>query len=154
MNSIPAADINALKLPGLFAGKAARMEHEAQQARLHAVGRSALEAEANAFRQLDRARMLQTEAPRVADRLIEKEHPGLVAGMQPLMTDSKLIRQAEERLAERAAQAVRLKQVERVFGEIKEHGNGRLLKTFGYGDDGSRWKALPEPIKALVDEVN
>ena len=44
--------------------------------------------------------------------------------------------------------------MERVFGEIKGHADGRLTKAFGYGDDGSRWKALPEPVRALVDKVN
>jgi len=52
------------------------------------------------------------------------------------------------------AQAATLQQVERVFGAIKEHADGRLLKSFGYGDDGSRWKALPQPVRVLVDEVN
>lgn len=147
-------DIQALKPPGLFAGKAVRAEHEARLARLHAVGRHALEAEAHANQQLAQAHTLQTEAPRITDGLIEKAQPGLVARMQPLMADSKLVQQAEGRLAERAAHAATLQQVERVFGEIKEHANGRLLKSFGYGDDGSRWKALPEPVRALVDRVN
>ncbi len=147
-------DIQALKPPGLFAGKGARVEHEARLARLHAVGRHAREAEANATRQLDQARLLQTEAPGIADGLIEIAQPGLVARMQPLTADSKLVQQAEERLAERAAHAATLQQVERVFGEIEKHANGRLLKSFGYGDDGSRWKSLPEPVRALVEGVN
>lgn len=147
-------DLQALKPPGLFAGKAARVEHEARLARLHAVGRHALEAEANAIRQLARAHTLQTGAPRMADGLIEKEQPGLVVRMQPLMADPKLVQQAEERLAERTAHAAALQQVERVFGEIERHANGRLLKSFGYGDDGSRWKGLPEQVRALVDRVN
>lgn len=147
-------DLQALKPLGLFAGKAARAEHEARLARLHAVGRHALEAEARANQQLAQAHTLQTEAPRIADGLIEKAQPGLVARMQPLMADSRLVQQAEGRLAERAAHAATLQQVERVFGEIKEHADRRLLKSFGYGDDGSRWKALPEPVRALVDGVN
>ncbi len=147
-------DIQALKPPGLFAGKAARAEHEARRARLDFVGQAAQEAEAHATRQLAQAHTLQTEAPRIADGLIEKEQPGLVARMQPLMADSKLVQQAEGRLAERAAHAATLQQVERVFGQIKDHANGRLLKSFGYGDDGSCWKALPEPVRVLVEGVN
>ena len=38
--------------------------------------------------------------------------------------------------------------------KIKAHANGRLTKSFGYGDDGSRWKALPEPVRDLVEGVN
>lgn len=147
-------DLQRLKPPGLFAGKAARAAHAAQLARLHAVDRTALEAETQALRQLDHARALQTGAPGIADRLIEKEQPGLVARMRPLLADSTLIRQAEERLVERATQAATQQKVERVFGEIKAHANGRLTKSYGYGDDGSRWKALPEPVRNLVDKVN
>lgn len=147
-------DLQTLKPPGLFAGKGARAEHKARLDRLYVVRQVALKAEANAHRQLDHARMLQAEAPRIADTLIEKEQPGLVARMQPLMADPKLVQQAEGRLAERAAHATTLLQVERVFSEIKGHADGRLLKSFGYGDDGSRWKALPEPVRAMVDKVN
>ena len=147
-------DLQALKPPGLFAGKAVRAEHEARLARLYVVGRHAQEDEAHANQQLAQAHTLQTKAPRIADGLIEKEQPGLVALMQPLMADSTLVQQAKGRLAERAARAATLQQVERVFGEIEKHANGRLLKSFGYGDDGSRWKALPEPVRALVDKVN
>ena len=147
-------DLQALKPPGLFASKAVRAEHEARLARLHVVGRHAQEAEAHANQQLAQAHTLQTKASRIADGLIEKEQPGLVARMQPLMADSTLVQQAEGRLAERAVRAAALQQVERVFGEIEKHANGRLLKSFGYGDDGSRWKALPEPVRALVDKVN
>lgn len=57
-------------------------------------------------------------------------------------------------MAERSAHAATLKQVERVFSEIKSHADGRLLKSFGYGDDGIRWKELPESVRALVDKVN
>ena len=81
------------------------------------MGKSALEAEAHAIRQLDYARALQTGAPGITDRLIEKEQPGLAARMQPLMADATLIRQAEERLVKCAAHAATLQQVERVFGE-------------------------------------
>lgn len=147
-------ELKVLKPPGLFSGKATRAAHEAQLARLHAVGRTALEAEAQALRQLDHARALQTGAPGIADRLIEKAQPGLVAQMQPLLADSTLIRQAKERLADRAAQAATLQQVARIFGAIKEHADGRLLKSFGYGDEGSHWKALPQPVRDLVEGVN
>lgn len=57
-------DLQALKPPGLFAGKNAKAEREARLARLRVESEAALRAEANVNRQLVDTRAPQAEATR------------------------------------------------------------------------------------------